>query len=158
MTTIIILTGPPAAGKNTIASLLAQRVPRCAIIDVDLVRWMVVQPHKAPWEGDEGKNQQLLGIRNACQLAHNFIEADFNVLILDVLSQDTALLYKLLLAPHKPAIVLLQPTFAEIASRNRLRPRLTDEQIRMLYKQCADFTDYDERIDNTNVPAEQIAL
>lgn len=71
---VIILTGPPGAGKNTVAQIIAMGKNKCAVIDVDLVRWMILQPHKAPWEGNAGKNQQMLGVRNACLLAKNFLK------------------------------------------------------------------------------------
>ena len=37
---VVVLTGPAAAGKNTIANLLARKRDKGADIDVDLVRWM----------------------------------------------------------------------------------------------------------------------
>lgn len=71
---ILILTGPAGAGKNTIASLLTKQRTKCVVIDVDVVRWMVAQPHKAPWNGEEGVKQQELGVENACLLAKNFLQ------------------------------------------------------------------------------------
>lgn len=134
---------------------LASRLQRCAVIDVDLVRWMIVQPHRAPWEGEEGRYQQVLGVQNTCLLTHNFLEANLTVLILDGLSSETAVLYKTLLAASAPKIVLLLPTFEEITRRNRARPRLTDEELSLLYEQNIHFTLYDEKVDNTTMPAEQ---
>src|SRR3990167_3898309 len=90
MRKVLILTGPPGAGKNTIAQELAKRLKQCAIIDVDLVRWMVVQPHRAPWDGREGKRKQMLGVRIACTLAALFDEKIFTVIFLDLLSQNTS--------------------------------------------------------------------
>lgn len=55
---ILILTGPPAAGKSTLGPLIAKQRRRCAVIDVDWVRAMLVQPHIAPWLGEEGMAQQ----------------------------------------------------------------------------------------------------
>ncbi|HEY4387371.1 MAG TPA: hypothetical protein VGN34_23195 [Ktedonobacteraceae bacterium] len=135
---------------------LAHRLQRCAVIDVDLVRWMVVQPHKAPWDGEEGKRQQILGVRNTCLLTQSFLEANLTVLILDVLSHETATLYKELLGTSAPKVILLLPTFAEIIERNRIRPRLTDEELSLLYEQSMQFTLYDEKVDNTNVSSEQL--
>ena len=135
---------------------LAPRLPRCAVIDVDLVRWMVVQPHKAPWDGEEGKRQQLLGVQNTCLLTQRFLEANLTVLILDVLSPETAMLYRTLLAASAPKIVLRLPTLEEIIRRNRTRPRLTDEELRLLYEQSEQFTSYDEKVDNTHIPAESL--
>lgn len=62
---ILLLTGPPVAGKSTLGPLIAKRLERCAVIDVDRVRAMVVQPHIAPWLGEEGMTQLRLGARNA---------------------------------------------------------------------------------------------
>lgn len=58
MSKVLILTGPAGAGKNTVAHEFAKKREKCAVIDIDLVRWMVLQPHKAPWEGEEGMKQQ----------------------------------------------------------------------------------------------------
>ena len=53
---ILILTGPTAAGKNTVGKLIAYQRERCAMVDFDLVRTMFVQPHLPPWMGEEGKS------------------------------------------------------------------------------------------------------
>jgi len=136
MRKVLILTGPPGAGKNTIAQELAKRLKQCAIIDVDLVRWMVVQPHRAPWDGREGKRQQMLGVRNACILAASFDENNFTVIILDVLSQMTKREYEIQLKRFKPHVVKLLPTYNETVRRNRGRqPRLRMREIKMLYEQ-----------------------
>ncbi len=45
---MLILSGPTAAGKNTVGRVLAQRRRRCAVVDFDAVRAMFVQPHRAP--------------------------------------------------------------------------------------------------------------
>lgn len=155
---VLILTGPPGAGKNTIATAYARQQARGAVIDVDLVRWMIVQPHKAPWEGEEGRWQQRLGVQNACWLARRFREHDFLVVIHDVLSEETARLYRQELHAHEPRIVLLLPSFEEIGRRNALRPpRLTAAQLHAQYQLQDLFTDYDYRIDNTALSSEEVA-
>ena len=111
---VLILTGPSGAGKNTVAAVLAKKLVRCAVIDVDLVRWMVLQPHKASWDGKEGQAQQKLGVQNACVLARNFISAGFDVVILDVLTDEMARIYKSELREREPKRVLLLPTWDEL--------------------------------------------
>jgi len=155
--TILVLTGPPAAGKNTIAALLAQQRTHCAVIDVDTVRWMVLQPHKAPWDGEEGQAQQKLGVQNACLLAKNFVASGFDVLILDVLTNETAHLYQTELQTFGVKIILLLPTLAEIKTRNTLRgQRLTDAEIELLYDWQTHLSVYDLRLDNSHRTAADV--
>lgn len=155
---VLLLTGPSGAGKNTVAAALEPRLERCAVIDVDLVRWMVRQPHRAPWEGAEGRAQHLLGARNASALARNLLDAGYEVVLLDALTDEVAALYREELSGRGLRIVLLLPSFEEVLRRNRVRgPRLTEEETTMLYEQHARLTGHDERIDSTSLSAEDVA-
>ncbi len=155
---LFILTGPPATGKNTIGAAFAKLRKKCAVIDVDAVRWMVLQPHKAPWEGSGGKKQQLLGVQNACVLAENFLKQKYDVLILDVVNNKTAQIYREKLKNFNPKIILLLPTYTEIIRRNKLRPPwLKPEEIERCYKEQEMFNAYDTKLDNTNKTADEVA-
>lgn len=155
---ILILTGPPAAGKSTLGPLIAKQLAQCAVVDVDWVRAMVVQPHIACWLGDAGRAQLHLGAQNACLLARNFVAAGYDVVLLDVLTDASAAIYRSQLAdlPHK--IVLLLPTLDTSLARNQQRGQwLTDDEVRLLYGWEEQLTVYDRRIDNSDLPAEQLA-
>lgn len=155
---LFILTGPPGSGKNTISEALAEMSKKLAIIDVDIVRWMIRRPHKAPWEGAEGKAQQFLGVQNTCMLAKSFIKEGYDVVILDVLSEETTQIYREELNDLHPKIILLLPTLEEIKKRNANRPpRLKPEEIEQLYTQQASLTSFDMTINNTNLKPEKIA-
>lgn len=155
---VIILTGPPGAGKNTISEILAQKRGACAVVDVDQVRWMVINSHKAPWEGEEGHRQQQLGVKNACMLAKSFSHNGFDVIITDVLSDETAKIYLAKLNESIPKIVLLIPTREEIDRRNTIRPpRLKEGEIANLYEEQLRLKIYDEKIDNSSLTAEEAA-
>jgi adenylylsulfate kinase-like enzyme len=156
---VLILTGPAGAGKNTIASIYANARERCAVIDVDVVRWMVLKPHVAPWGGEDGRRQHRLGVRNACMLARNFIEEGFEVVILDVLSDEIARLYEAALEPVSVNIVLLMPSFEEIQKRNRdrLGRSLTDEEIANCYESQTQLRTFDRKIDNTRLSPAEVA-
>ncbi|OGK26159.1 hypothetical protein A3D80_01310 [Candidatus Roizmanbacteria bacterium RIFCSPHIGHO2_02_FULL_40_13b] len=154
---IIILTGPAASGKNTISHIVYQKRTKCIVIDVDVLRHMII-PHKAPWDGKEGKNQQKLGVENACSRAINFENNGSDVLILDVLQNDTAQLYQELLKDYQLKIVLLMPSFEEAHKRFMARDHsITEEEFRLVYKWQQELTVYDEKIDNTNMTAEECA-
>src|SRR5262245_40892720 len=102
---ILILTGPPASGKNSVARIVARGRNRCAIIDIDQVRWMLVQPHHAPWEGEEGKHQCRLGVQNSCMLAKSFAAEGCDVLLLDFVWDYTVGIYRTELEQYQPKIV-----------------------------------------------------
>lgn len=153
---ITILTGPAASGKNTISKILARQKERCAIIDVDQVRWMYNHPHKAPWDGKEGEAQQMLGVENTCLLAKNFIGNNTDVVILDVLTDKTANVYKKNLGEVK--IILLMPTYDEALKRFTTRlPTISNEEFKRVYQWEENLTIFDEKIDNTNLSAEETA-
>lgn len=155
---ILILTGPPAAGKSTLGPLIAEQLEHCAVIDVDLIRLMVAQPHVPPWHGEEGMRQLCLGAGNACLLAHNFSQEGFHVVILDVLTAETAGIYRSKLATVEHQIVLLLPTLEQSLQRNRERGQwLTDDEVRLLYAWEEQLDEYDRKIDNTDISAEALA-
>ncbi len=154
---ILILTGPPAAGKSTIGPLIAQQLEQCAVLDVDWLRRMVVQPHIAPWRGEAGLAQLRLGAQNACAMARNCAAAGFAVVILDVLTNETAHLYRTALADLGCQLVLLLPSLASALQRNRERGQfLTDAEVELLYGWQTALTDYDQRIDNTALAVESV--
>jgi energy-coupling factor transporter ATP-binding protein EcfA2 len=87
-TQIILLFGPSGAGKSTLARLLAGGLPRCACIEVDTLRYMIVgglvahsggtPPSQAPVEYER---QCWLGVANAVRLAQGFAAEDFSSVI-----------------------------------------------------------------------------
>jgi guanylate kinase len=154
---MLIITGPTAAGKNTVGILLATQRKRCAVVDFDLVRRMFVQPHQPPWAGEEGMAQQILGVHQVCSLATNFSEAGWEVIILDVLSNQTAEIYSRLLHHFAPKIVQLLPTYSELEKRFHQRGVvLTEDELKMVYEEQSKYTKYDLRIDNTRLEPQQV--
>lgn len=149
---VVILTGPPGAGKDTVAKALARSLERCVVVETDKLREMVISPYHRPWEGEEGKQQHRLGAQNASLVAKSFLEHGFAVVITDTISNSTAELYKRSLPNFKPFIIQLLPTFEEIKRRNKQkRTGLDEKEIAIAYEFQRGLTKYDVRIDNTSL-------
>ncbi|MEV1171472.1 hypothetical protein [Nonomuraea sp. NPDC049784] len=143
-------------GKSTIGRLVAQGRPCAALIDIDDVRHLVVSGHTAPWNGLEGLRQQRLGVLNGCAVARNFLDGDIDVVIVDVLTDSTAELYRASL----PDVLILKlgVDFREAERRAGTRPvYLTPEEFRALHDQQDDFTGSDIQVDVTHLSAQDAA-
>jgi hypothetical protein len=71
---------------------------------------------------------------------------------MDVVSEETASLYRRLLNPFKPTIVQLLPAFAELQRRFYQRgPVLTDAELAHVYAEQCALTQIDVQIDNTHL-------
>jgi chloramphenicol 3-O-phosphotransferase len=86
---VIVITGIQAAGKSTVARLLAQRFERGVHIEADLLYQMIVSGRVLPEEPGvmppEAERQLRLRLRNACLLACSFYEAGFSVVIDEII-------------------------------------------------------------------------
>jgi chloramphenicol 3-O-phosphotransferase len=160
---IVLLTGPAASGKNTIAHIYATEFSdRCAVIDTDLVRWMLRNPHLAPWPTDPpdspAQDQHRLGIKHACMLARSFAAEGYNVVICDVVGDRLAQHYRDLLAGCDFRILRLLPDWDEALSRLRQRdPSITEDEAKMLYDQQQHMANYDATLDNSALPPQKVA-
>jgi hypothetical protein len=100
---------------------------------VDDVRQLVVSGAAAPWEGEEGREQQRLGVINACSLACNFVAVGIEVVVADVLTPETCDLYR----RELPGCLIVRMTidFPEALRRAATREGwLTDHEFRMLHE------------------------
>ncbi len=153
---VLVLTGPPAVGKTTVGRLVAAARARCAMVDIDDVRHLIVSGHAAPWDGAEGLVQQDLGVRNGCTLAANFAARGVDAVLVDVLDDATAARYRELL--DDPLIVQLTVCREEALRRARTRTvHLTWAEFGQLHEQQHQFTGAEFRIDTTHLSTEETA-
>ena len=146
----LLLTGGPAAGKTVTARFLAETTPRTGYLDVDDIRQLVKNGGAAPWDGTEGKAQQVLGVRNAAALARNFAGAGFNVTITDVIDTVT---------PRStggplPDVFVVRLAISLDAAWGRARTRdvhLTDAEFDMLHARQLAALEVDEELDVTHL-------
>lgn len=121
---IVLITGPPGAGKTTTAKALAQRFKRSALIAVDLIRNMVVCGRTHAWDHTPESRQQLqLATTNSIYLARQFDDHDFVALIDDVAFGQTLLAYEAAFKKRDFRTILLLPSGKTLAQRDRQRVR-----------------------------------
>ena len=90
-------------------------------------RPQLVVGHAAPWDETEGQLRQRISVENACDLARRYLHLGIDVVLSDVLSSETAGLYRHLL----PGILIVQVRLplAEARRRANLRPvYLTEDE------------------------------
>jgi ribosomal protein S18 acetylase RimI-like enzyme/adenylylsulfate kinase-like enzyme len=160
---VLILTGPPGAGKSSVAEALAERYDRVSIIEVDTLRHMIT-PTGFIGAGRPGfERQRRLGMRNACALALNFLAERFAVVIDDiVVSRDDLDLYRAALARANAPLhyVRLLPSLQACQTRNRQRSgsRVRPERVEAV---CHEFESAGEiggaTIDSTSLSVYETA-
>ncbi len=159
MKPITILTGPAAAGKNSVADIYAaQFSERCAVVDVDVLQRMCQTPCHKPWDDAPGLAQHRLSVRHACMLARSFVSEGYEVLILDALWADLGRAYREGLADQFVRVVRLLPSGEESLRRLRARPvHISEAEARWFYDHQLALREFDYGLDNTHLPPEEVA-
>ena len=122
---IIVITGAMAAGKSTVAQLLAERLPRAAHVRGDLFRRMIVSgqaPMSSPLSA-EAVSQLWLRHRLAAQVADGYAAAGITAVVQDILIGDDLSGFVGLLR-HRPVyVVVLAPDAGTLARRDAARTK-----------------------------------
>jgi adenylylsulfate kinase-like enzyme len=128
----LILSGGPAAGKSTCAGALARELDRCAAIDADDIRQLVVAGERTLWSGPDGEDQLLLTARNVSAMARNFVDSRFDVTVADFVTASSLAVYRRDLPDC--FVVHLQISLTGARERARTRPvHLTDHEFTLLH-------------------------
>lgn len=124
-TAIIVITGAMAAGKSTVAQLIAERLPRAAHVRGDLFRRMIVSgraPVSSPLPA-EAVAQLRLRHRLAAQVADGYAAAGITAIVQDILIGDDLPRFVGLLR-HRPIyVVVLAPDAGTLARRDAARSK-----------------------------------
>jgi predicted kinase len=122
---VILVVGVPGAGKSTVARSLAERLPRSACIEGDLVQHHLtvnglVGPGDLPAE--ESHRQLELRWDNCAALARNFYRAGFTVVVEHAVSRRSWVdRFVSQLGELPVSLVVLAPTWEVALERDRTR-------------------------------------
>ncbi|SBT52909.1 AAA family ATPase [Micromonospora narathiwatensis] len=122
---VVLITGIMAAGKSTVAELLARRLPRSVHVRGDVFRRMIVGGRAAMTAqlSDEARRQLRLRYDLAASTADRYAAEGFTVVLQDIVigPELPAMVERL---RHRPlAVVVLAPRAEVVAARERLRPK-----------------------------------
>jgi len=121
---LVILSGPPHAGKSAAAEALCQRYDRMIHIEVGVLRDCLRMGRLRPWdESLEGRRQRELLIASACDMARRFLDAGYGAVIDDVVTPDDLPAYREALAAVGQAVhfVVLLPPLDVVLAREQER-------------------------------------
>ena len=122
---ILVVTGIMAAGKSTVAQAIAERLPRAVHLRGDVFRKMIVTGRVAmePETMREGEAQLLLRYDLAAAAARRYAKAGFQVVWQDVILGPHLGTVTDALAGTDHGIVVLCPSPAVVAAREKARPK-----------------------------------
>jgi chloramphenicol 3-O-phosphotransferase len=122
---VIVITGAMAAGKSTVADLLAIRLPKSVHIHGDVFRWMVVngRADMTPNPSADAIAQLNLRYDLAAMTADRFAEEGYDVIVQDViLGKDLADFVKRIETPER-YLVVLSPRVSALEWREEQRSK-----------------------------------
>lgn len=133
---IILITGIQAAGKSTVAQLLAERLPRSVHVRGDLFRRMVVngRADMTPDPSEEALRQLRLRHRLTATVADDYFRDGFTVIAQDVILGEHLTELVQLIQRRPLLVVVLAPRVETVAARDAARSKdaYSDWTVRLL--------------------------
>ncbi|GAA3690666.1 hypothetical protein GCM10022204_02050 [Microlunatus aurantiacus] len=122
---VIVITGAMAAGKSTVAELLAHRLERSVHIRGDVFRRMVVngRVEMTPDAAPEAMAQLHLRYALAARTADAYAQAGFDAILQDVIIGPELAGFVDLIATPERHLVVLSPSVSALEWRERQRDK-----------------------------------
>jgi len=116
---VYLITGPMAAGKSTVARLLASRVERGVHLEGDVFRRSIVSGREemTPDPSPEALEQLRLRYRLAAAAADTYFEAGFTVALEDVVAGPLLGDYRTMIRSRPCHVIVLLPSLEAVAAR-----------------------------------------
>ncbi len=117
---IYLITGPMAAGKSTVAPLLASRFARSVHLEGDVFRRSIVSGRvEMRPDGSPDELEQLrLRYRLAASAADTYFESGFTVVLEDVVAGPLLEEYRTLIRGQPCHVIVLLPSVEVVAARD----------------------------------------
>ncbi len=123
--TLFVISGVSAAGKSTVARLLAARLHRGVCVPGDVIRAMVASggTEMSPDAGNEAIRQLLLRYQGALAVAEVYLRGGFDVVVEDVIIGPALRDFLALVPVPELHLVFLDPDASAILQRDAGRPK-----------------------------------
>ena len=141
MNQVIVISGPPGAGKTSVAEAICERFDRMVHVEVDELRHWVKAGYRHPWADDHQAAEQLeLAAREAVAVAREAVAMRYSVAITDVALPQQAELYRELLyrLPVPAHIVTLLPSLDVTLQRDAERRMSIPGRVRPVHRLFTD--------------------
>ncbi|KNB50787.1 AAA family ATPase [Streptomyces caatingaensis] len=122
---VVLITGVMAAGKSTVAELLARRLPRAAHVRGDLFRRMIVsgRAEPLPEETAEARAQLELRHRLSALVADEYARHGWTAVVQDIVLGEDLVRYVAGVRTRPLYVVVLAPSAAAVRTREAARAK-----------------------------------
>jgi adenylylsulfate kinase-like enzyme len=121
----VLLTGISAAGKSTVAELLARRFWKGVHVKGDVFRRMVVSGRREMSGAPEAEARRQLELRYqlGAGTADGYFEAGFSVVVQDIVLGEALNVYVAAIQSRPLAVVVLAPDLDTVVQRDQARAK-----------------------------------